>query len=420
MTRNMRRLSLSATVGEGIPTESEIEHTVNLMTILANGRKVLIVAKAYPPFVGGVESYSEFIARSYIKCGIEPVVVSAWDGPSGWTRRLYPEGPVRVLNLGVKNLGAKSQVTNFVKLILACARLISRERFDFFHPTTWRPALAILPWRKGGVMVLTVHGQEVLNVPKGLKRLMLHILKTSDLVVSVSPTTKRVAESVLNAERPKGQWESNFNGLSYFEEASAFVRVKQSMHTPVRILTFARLAERKNIQGCLRALAKIVEEGNDNFHYTIAGSGPMKEELQKLIRDLSLTEKVTMTGYVKEENIIDLYKNADIFLHPQTASKTGRDLEGFGLVIADAMSFGAAAIVGRDGGPSDFVKHGERGIVVDGNEVDEIAEALRSLLRDPGRLDVIAAEGRRWCLANLSWDRHVQQIVDNLSRRKLI
>lgn len=371
---------------------------------------VLLIAKAYPPTVGGVESYSELIARAYVRQGVTPTVITSWEGPRGWHDLSYPEGFIRVYNVGMHR-----QPIVFARLIAAIGRVRFGQRFDFIHATTWRPALALLPWRWPQTKVLTIHGQEVLNYPLVLKRGMIKVMRDFDLVHTVSHSTMRAAKGALEGARPQGEWEVNFNGLSFPSEASTFKREARDNNEIVRILSFARLARRKNIDGCLRALARLRTEGVDNFHYTIAGTGPLRDELAQLIVELGLQNQVTMTGYVEDSEVPDLYRNADVFLHPQTASQNKRDLEGFGLAIADSISFGCAAVVGQSGGPADFVKDGERGLVVDGYSDEAIADALRTLLTDPVTRIKLASTGRKWCLEHLSWDRHIQQVIASVA-----
>ncbi|MEP2718495.1 glycosyltransferase family 4 protein [Pseudophaeobacter sp.] len=373
---------------------------------MTSSQTVLLIAKAYPPTVGGVESYSELIARAYVRQGVTPTVITSWDGPRGWHDLSYPEGSIHVYNVGMHR-----QPIVFARMIAAIGRVRFGQNFHFIHATTWRPALALLPWLWPQTKVLTIHGQEVLNYPFILKRGMIKVLLDFDLVHTVSHSTMQVAKNALEGANPQGVWEVNFNGLSFPSEAAAFDRPARSSDSVLRILSFARLARRKNIDGCLRALARMRTEGIDNFSYTIAGTGPLHDEIAQLIVTLGLQDYVTMKGYVEESEIPDLYRNADIFIHPQTASENKRDLEGFGLAIADSISFGCAAIVGETGGPADFVKHSERGLVVDGYDDGAISEALRQLLTDPSTRNELASNGRSWCLENLSWDRHVQKVI---------
>lgn len=368
-------------------------------------RKVLIVAKGYPPDVGGVQTYSEYVARAYLRAGLEPVVISSRPGPRGWMLLDYPEGQVRLWNVG---LGRQSLL--FARMVLACRRVLREERFAYVHPTTWRPALAVAPFRGDLPMLLSVHGQEVLSTPRWMGGAMRHILRSADYLVAVSHVTLAAAFSALPDAPARGDWFAAFNGLSYEKEAAAYQRPARTSDM-VRIYSFCRLAERKNISGALRALRLLRDRGIENFSYVIAGGGPLKAQIAQEIVALGLADKVSMAGYIDEAEIPERYRQCDLFLHPQTAPVGGSDLEGFGLAIADAMSFGALVVVGKDGGPADFVKDGSNGRVVDGEDVESIAAALQQMLTDPSRLDALAASGRSWALQNLSWDRHVATIL---------
>lgn len=371
-------------------------------------RSVLLCAKGYPPDVGGIQTYSEHVARAYLARGIAPLIVTSRPGPRGWIDMPYPEGPARLFNVGD---GAQPLV--FLRLLAGCRRITRAQRFDIFHATTWRAALAVAPWRGGRPLAITIHGREVLHVPRLLRGAMAHVLRGADAVIAVSGTTLAAARRALGGRIGGGRWIASYNGLSHAEEAAAFDRAPPG---PVlRLYTFCRLIERKNVRRVLRALAMLRDRGIDRFDYVVSGDGPARAGIERLIEELGLADKVRLTGHIAAEDIPEGYRRADILLHPQTAPQGGRDVEGFGLVIADAMSFGALAIAGRAGGPGEFVEDGRTGILVDGEDVGAIADAIAAAIANGEQHRKIAEEGRRWCLANLSWANHVGAIIEALS-----
>ena len=97
-------------------------------------------------------------------------------------------------------------------------------------------------------------------------------------------------------------------------------------------------------------------------------------------------------------------------VHPHSHLDRGNEFEGFGIVIADAMSFGCAVVVGRDGGPGDDVADGRTGLLVDGDDPDQIASAIKALATEPGLLERVAAEGRRHALSSFDWGAHVRDV----------
>lgn len=367
-------------------------------------KKILMCAIGWPPHVGGVQAYSEFVARAYLSAGFELTVIASRPGPRGWVDLQFPEGALRLWNVGEGR-----QATLFARMLMAARRIFAAERFDLVHPTTWRAALALTPFRKSSPLAVTVHGREVLIVPFWLRAMMRRTLRSAQVVAAVSNTTLAALKAAV-PPAPDNDWIAAFNGISYRAEALAHVR-EETQTGPIRLYSFCRLEERKNIIGALRAMRLLKDRGFSNFFYTIAGGGPLTSAIGAEIEALGLSDHVTMAGYIDEAEITARYAACDVFVHPQIAAAGGADIEGFGLVIADAMAFGALALVGEAGGPADFVKHNVNGLVVDGEDIEQIARALESVLTDRARLARLAAEGRRWALETLSWDRHVSAIL---------
>jgi phosphatidylinositol alpha-1,6-mannosyltransferase len=77
-----------------------------------------------------------------------------------------------------------------------------------------------------------------------------------------------------------------------------------------------------------------------------------------------------------------MYRLGDVFVMPNRALANG-DTEGFGLVFLEANACGLPVLAGRDGGSPDAVQHGQNGLVVDGQSVDQITAAMRRLRHEP-------------------------------------
>lgn len=369
-------------------------------------KRVLVVAKAYPPVTGGVETYSEQIARAYLRQGIEPTVLTQIPAFRGWGERDYPEGKIRIYSVGPGN-----QAVSGLRLWMA-ARRVACTHFSFAHSTTWRPSLALWGLKRKVKRVLTVHGREVLNFPALARPLMERSLRTSTVVASVSGATQALAvRAASTTKHIRGTWVVAHNGLSYPEVARNAREKEPTVGREVQLLTIARLVPRKNVASCLHALHAAQARGLTNFRYRIAGRGPQFSELQQLVEELGLGDRVEMLGYVPEEEIPSLYEWADVFLHPQTNVGEGHDFEGFGLVIADAMSFGCAVVAGRNGGPEDFVFHGENGLLVDGLDQSDVDQAVEVLVSDDLTRLRMGHRAKQVALETLSWDRHVATIL---------
>lgn len=371
-------------------------------------RSILMLAKAFPPVVGGIETYSEFVARAYVALGYRVIVVTQFDKPVGEEERIYPEGTLSVHNVGG---GAGGQIRTFVRMLAHARRLMKRTHFEICHATTWRPALVHFFAGRRIPLVVTVHGREIVNCPRYLRGFLARVLSRAIGVMAVSAPTLEVAQSALSKRASEVRWYVNHNGITYPNLAAKMTRSSSSEEEPVRFLSLARLVPRKNIQGCLHALGALKRAGCPPFRYRIAGKGPMMEKLKRVAEEENLSREVTFLGYVSDSDIPELYRHSDVFLHPQIALENGKDFEGFGLVIADAMSFGNVVIAGANGGPRDFIKHGKTGLLVDGGDQQALRKAIARLLHDRCLIASLGKEAQRFSIANLSWNRHVERVA---------
>lgn len=364
-----------------------------------NKRTVLVVAKAYPPVTGGVETYSEELVAAYCRAGVVPTVVTQTTGSRGWQRRRYGGVDVDVYNTGPGN-----QAVTGLRMAAAVTRLTAHH-FDFFHATTWRAGLALGAAVRRRPRVISVHGREVMHHPRVLGPLMRASLASADVVVAVSTATRRLAMRALDGRRPDGSWIVAHNGLSFPAQASALARRPEtSADRPLRLFTVARLVERKNVRGALDAVRALLDAGT-HVEYKVAGAGPLREELETYARSQGLGDAVEFVGRVPDKALVDLYLWADVFLHPHLNFGSEREFEGFGIVIADAMSFGCTPIAGSGDGPADFVIDGETGYLVDGADVQAVASALRQLDGDRALMADLSARGRQVAMG-MSWDEH--------------
>ncbi|MDQ0372111.1 glycosyltransferase family 4 protein [Cellulomonas humilata] len=370
-------------------------------------KSVLLLCKGFPPTIGGVETYSEEVARAYLGDGYAVTVLTQTSSPAGWSERDYPEGRLRHFNTG-----PGSQLQVFGRMLLAFRRAVREANPSWVHATTWKPALVHMAARSRLPVAVSVHGREVMNTPRPLRPAMRRVLRRSAGVVAVSTSTMAQAEKALGVPGPVGQWRVAPNGLTFDELARTSADHSRAHQEPVRLLSLARHIERKNIHGCLAALADIERHGSLDFEYRIAGSGPMTDELRQLVIEERLEHRVTFLGRVPDAEVPELYRWADVFLHPHTHVGEGNDFEGFGLVIADAMSFACVVVAGDVGGPTDFVRHGTSGLLVDGLDHRSLVDAIVAAAENSKSGNAMGRRARTHVLDTLSWHKHVGVVAD--------
>ena len=112
-------------------------------------------------------------------------------------------------------------------------------------------------------------------------------------------------------------------------------------------LIVGRLVKRKGQKQAILAWKKILTN-HPEYKLAIVGDGPMLFELNKLIKENLLTEKVIILSNLKNEEVALLYKNAYCFLFP--VQPIENDIEGFGIVCLEAQYFNLPVIATSTGG----------------------------------------------------------------------
>ena len=165
---------------------------------------------------------------------------------------------------------------------------------------------------------------------------------------------------------------------SEFERAPAEdvarIRAEFGVGPDERMLLFVgRLGKEKSIDLLVRTLPHLRE----GARLVIAGNGPYRPELEALIAQLRVADRVGFVGYLDRRRIALAYQAADIFVFASTS-------ETQGLVISEAMAAGVPIVAVDDLAVADMVKDGENGLLVPGNEI-AMATAIDHVLGDEER-----------------------------------
>jgi glycosyltransferase involved in cell wall biosynthesis len=118
----------------------------------------------------------------------------------------------------------------------------------------------------------------------------------------------------------------------------------------------------------------------------LVGHGPLEGDLRARVRDLGLESSVTFAGYRTDATrLADAF---DVFVLPSR-------FEGLSIALLEAMALGRAVVATRVGGSPEVIEDGESGILVQPGDPRALAEAIRSLLRDPSRRARMGEAARR-------------------------
>jgi colanic acid/amylovoran biosynthesis glycosyltransferase len=157
-----------------------------------------------------------------------------------------------------------------------------------------------------------------------------------------------------------------------------------------RLLTVARLVEKKGIEYSLRAVAKLVKEGHE-LHYEIVGDGPLRDKLMALRDSLGVAEHVEFVGAKNNSYVRERMADCDLFVLASVTAADG-DTEGAPVSLLEAQACGIPVVSTQHAGIPEIVADNVSGRLVNERDSDAIADAICDLIR---RVDSWAAMGAR-------------------------
>jgi phosphatidylinositol alpha-1,6-mannosyltransferase len=125
-----------------------------------------------------------------------------------------------------------------------------------------------------------------------------------------------------------------------------------------------------------------------------------------LVAELSLEKQVLFLGAVSDQEIMDCYRECDIFVMSNRA--VGKDCEGFGIVFLEAQAHGIPVIAGANGGTGDAMVHGVTGLRVDCQDSENpvhLTNAIERLVSSPEMRRSMGIGGREFVTENFDWSR---------------
>ena len=271
------------------------------------------------------------------------------------------------------------------------------------HYASGYGTLARLAHLKG--FLLNVWGSDVYDFPHESnfkKRTLIRNLKTARYLASTSHSMAEETKKYTNKDifvTPFGVDIQRFNKMNV-EREDKFI-----------FCTVKALMPKYGIVGMIRAfsqfLNKLSEKEKAKVEYHIYGSGDQKEEIENLIKELQLEDKVFLKGYIPNDQVPVVINKCDVFL-----LKSELDSESFGVAAVEAMACYKPVIASNISGFLEVIEDGHSGIIVDKNNLSTYAEKMYELYLDKDRRDSLGNEGRKRVETLFDWNKNVDTMLD--------
>jgi glycosyltransferase involved in cell wall biosynthesis len=156
--------------------------------------------------------------------------------------------------------------------------------------------------------------------------------------------------------------------------------------TAPRLVNIGRIVEQKG-QAILVQAAALLRDRGIEFEIEIVGDGPMRGEVERLIGEFGLEDRVRVAGYKNDDGVLESLLAARALVMPSFA-------EGLPVVFFEAMALGRPVVTTAIAGHPELVEPGKTGWLVPAGAVEPLADAMAEVLRsEPFELERMGRAG---------------------------
>lgn len=345
--------------------------------------KILHIAKAYYPNVGGIETSARQIAEGSVNYGHDVTVLCFGDENENVT-----VNGVKVIRIKpFFNVGSASISWKYYREYM---RLSEDSDIIHFHVPNPMGELAFCRQKNIKARTLCTYHLDPFK-PKAFvplyTRLLNAFMKKVDVICPTSPyyiVSSKIIENFLEKCRtiPLGVDVKSFQEVSAEKIAEA-EKVVASLKHP-RILFSGRFAYFKGIPNLLEAMTLLPD-----YSLIMVGDGKKRRETEEQIDRLNLRDRVVLAGMQTGEFYRAFFHTADVFAFPSTWP------ESFGIVGIEALAAGLPIVTTEIwAGSSYYNEDGKTGFIVPPQDPQALADALREILTNKELRDKMSVNAR--------------------------
>ncbi|KAI1432061.1 glycosyltransferase family 4 protein [Xylaria sp. CBS 124048] len=341
---------------------------------------IAMVCDFFYPQPGGVESHIYQLATKLVDRGHKVIVVThAYEDRKGIR---YLTNGVKVYHCPFAVIYRSSTFPTVFSFFPLFRNIMIRERIEIVHGHATMSTLcqeAILHGRTMGLRTVFTDHSLVGFADAGsifTNKLLKFTLSDVDHVICVSHTCKEntvlraALDPLIVSVIPNALVSDDFKPLPRPESSSLNPVPAHPLgpNDTLTIVVVSRLFYNKGTDLLTAAIPRILEN-HPNTRFIIAGAGPKAIDLQQMIEQNVLQDKVEMLGPVRHENVREIMVRGHIYLHPSLT-------EAFGTVIVEAASCGLYVVCTAVGG------------------IPEVLPSHMTVFAKPEENDLVAATGR--------------------------
>lgn len=278
-----------------------------------------------------------------------------------------------------------------LSLLFMSIPLLERGPFDIIHSqfgTLGPSAVSLNQIRPSNCKIVTsIRGYDVTVFLKNNPGIYHELFREGDLFL---PVCEFLKERLIQEGCEEKKIVVHYSGIdcSKFE----YVQRQRVLGEPIKVLTIARLVEKKGVAFAIDAVSRLLSKG-EKIEYTVVGDGMLREKLQQLIEDMGIERQVKLLGWKTHEEVRMLLEESHVLVAPSLTSGSG-DQEGIPNAIKEAMASGLPVISTFHSGIPELVTDGVSGFLVPERDAASLADSLAYLISHPEICNEMGKAGR--------------------------
>jgi glycosyltransferase involved in cell wall biosynthesis len=277
------------------------------------------------------------------------------------------------------------------------------------HYANTPATIALLAHQFTGISFsFTAHAKDIYLSRKDT---LAYKMKQARFVATCTGYNQRYLASLLDA-RGAVAIHRIYHGLDFrvFPRRIAGVAEVSAPRARPLILSVARLVEKKGLVYLLHACRQLLDHGYA-VDCRIIGEGPLRAALEQQIHDLALTNHVELCGAETHERVIEIYRQATLFVLPSVVAENG-DRDGIPNVLAESLYLGVPVVSTSVSGIPELIQPDRNGLLVPPRDGAALAAAIARLLNSPQLRQRLAAAGRETVLAHFDMSANAQRLLN--------
>ncbi|OGU64569.1 MAG: hypothetical protein A2W30_05640 [Ignavibacteria bacterium RBG_16_36_9] len=369
-------------------------------------RKLLIITPIFPPRTGGPSTYTWELSKR-LKKKYKVTVLCFAD-------QVIRPDRIRVVPIQL----SKGTIYRQLRLLLQCFRFIPKSDIIYIQgPLVVGFVSVIVSWIFHKISLMKVVGDEAweaLSLSYKTRHNLeeFHAKKTRWFYPSIM--FQKFSLSLVPTIVTPSQYLKQFLTTSYQLNPTKIivvpnaVEIDESLNARSKkkylITSIGRLVPHKHFEKVILSMQLLQKEKKFNqYRLHIAGEGPEKEKLERLISKLRITKSAELIG---RKNKQEVYK----ILQSSQALVLASDYEGLSHVIIESMLLGTPIIATDIPGNREILTHGITGYLFS-SSVNELANAMKIILSNDILRNKLIKNAKKEATEKFNWENHTKRLI---------